>query len=203
MHLYTQGDINRVGHLFEAFCKRPFAQLVPAIAEKRFFGAGAGEILMRDYNGNLRERLTLLANDLACHTKPIIEDPDEIAATGDAGLDWVGWVSFEDNCNHQPIYFGQCACGTDWVDKQHETALSRWSNYLDINQSLQCFHFMPRSFRRNSLKWFRETKIIYQLTLIDRFRLLKIIALEDENAVDEILAPYTALLMEANNFELE
>lgn len=203
MHLYSPGNINRLGHMFEALCKRPFWQLLPAIAEKRFFGAGAGKILAADYTGNLKTRLEALAKDLCCETKSIINDPDEVSKSGDAGLDWVGWVSFEDDCNRQPIYFGQCACGTDWVDKQHETSPSHWNNFIDINQPLQCFHFMPRSFRRNSLVWFREIKIINGLGLIDRYRLLKLISLETDENVEEIILPYDALLTEANNFELE
>lgn len=203
MQLYSKADIHQLGHMFEAFCARPFGQLLPGIAEKRFFGAGAGTILAADYAGNLRARLEALAIDLCCKTKSIIDDPDEISKSGDAGLDWVGWVSFEDECNRQPIYFGQCACGTDWVDKQHETSPSHWNNFIDINQPLQCFHFMPRSFRRNSLAWFRETKIIYGLGLIDRYRLLRLISLERNEDIEEIILPYDALLTEANNFELE
>lgn len=202
MNLYTPADINIMGHRFEALCRRPFYQLIPAISEKRFFGAGAGEILQRSYEGNLRNRLDHLAENLATTTKDIINDPDEIANTGDLGLDWVGWVSFEDECNHQPIYFGQCACGANWVDKQHETSLSHWYNFLDLKSALQCFHFMPRSFRRTSLKWFRETEIIYGLIIVDRYRLLKMFRLEEDDEIREVLDLYVDILQAANDFTL-
>jgi hypothetical protein len=202
MNLYSHAVINRLGHLFEALCQRPFSQLIPAISEKRYFGAGAGEILPRGYEGNLKSRLKLLAQDLASKTKEIINDPDEIAYTGDAGLDWVGWVSFEDHCNHQPIYFGQCACGANWVDKQHETSLSHWNNFLDLNQSVQCFHFMPRSFRRTSLKWYQETAIIYGLIVVDRYRLLKMFGLEGNEEIQQVLHLYADILQAANDFSL-
>ncbi len=200
MNLYTPGDINRIGHLFESLCKRPFYQLVPAIAEKRFFGAGGGVIIRSDYLGDLKHKIQALAGDLYINTNPDIDDPDELGSTGDAGLDWVAWVGFEDESTHQPVYFGQCACGANWVDKQHETALSRWRNFLLLNQSVQCFHFMPRSFRRTSLEWFRKTAIVHELTLIDRFRLLKMFSLEDDEIITEALAPYNDLLEESANF---
>ena len=202
MNLYSHANINRLGHLFEALCSRPFSQVIPAISEKRFFGAGAGDIIPRSYEGNLKVRLQLLAKDLSTKTKDIINDPDEIAYIGDAGLDWVGWVSFEDNCNHQPIYFGQCACGANWVDKQHETSLSHWNNFLDLKQSVQCFHFMPRSFRRTSLKWYQETAIIYGLIVIDRYRLLKMFRLEGDNEIAHVLGLYADILQAATDFRL-
>ena len=202
MHLYLPGDINRLGHLFEALCERPFKQTIPAIAEKRFFGAGGGQIIQSDYQGNLRQKITQLAFDLNVPVNPIINDPDELGPTGDAGLDWVGWLSYEDTCDHQPLYFGQCACGTNWVDKQNETSLSRWRNFLQINQSVQCIHFMPKSFRRNSLDWFRKSAIHQELTLIDRFRMLKMFALENDTIIDEVLMPYEDILFEAKEFSL-
>lgn len=203
MHLFSPSDRNRIGHLFEGLCRIPFAYLLPSTAEKRFFGAGAGDILPTDYHGNLHDRLVALAADLNVDTSRIIEDPDELGPAGDAGLDWVGWVPFADTCDHQPVYFGQCACGANWVDKQHETSLSVWRNFLELNQSVQCFHFMPRSFRRNSLDWFRRTQIVHELTLVDRYRLLKIFESVEEAQFDELLGMYTDLLNEAAAFEYE
>ncbi len=202
MNLYSPGDINRLGHMFEALCKRPFYQTIPAIAEKKFFGAGGGAIMTSDYLGNLRQKITLLAADLNVNVNPIINDPDELGPSGDAGLDWVGWLSYEDGCDHQPLYFGQCACGSNWIDKQNETSLSHWRNFLLINQSVQCIHFMPRSFRRNSLEWVKKTAIQQELTLIDRFRIMKMFALEDDAIIDETLTPYEAILNEAIAFSL-
>jgi hypothetical protein len=201
MNIYTPVNIVRMGHLFELLCQRPFNQLVPALAEKRFFGAGGGTIIPADYNGNLKERIEQLAVDLNILTNPVINDPDELGPTGDAGLDWVGWMIFEDACDHQPVYFAQCACGANWVGKQHETSLAAWRNYLIINQSIQCFHFMPRSFRRNSLSWFRSTKIIQELSLIDRFRMMKMFSMEDANDILAVLVPFTDILEESYTFK--
>lgn len=202
MRLYSPANINKMGHLFEVLCRRPFYQLVPAISEKRFFGAGGGVIIQADYNGNLRERITELAQDLNVEiNKKIVEDPDELGPSGDAGLDWVAWMQFEDNCDHHPTYFGQCACGSDWKDKQQETSLERWYNFLHLSNSVQCIHFMPRSFRRKSLQWFRAKDIHHSITLIDRYRLLKLLALEDEKTMEEILQPYTDILNESMVFK--
>lgn len=203
MNLFNKGDGNRLGHRFEALCEFPFTALLPKLAQRKFFGAGGGKIMPADYSGNLRSRLSALAADLHISPKPIIDDPDEIGPTGDAGLDWVGWVSFDDQCDHQPVYFGQCACGSNWIDKQHETSLSIWQNYLDLNQSVHCFHFMPRSFRRNSLNWFRVSDIVRELTLIDRYRLLKLFEEADIDTVKRVLVIYADLLAEADHFEYE
>lgn len=200
MKLYTPGDMNRTGHKFEALCERPFGQLLPAIAEKRFFGAGGGAIDEAHYTGNLKVKIEALANDLHINTNPIINDPDEIAKSGDAGLDWVGWVEFDDGSNRQPVYFAQCACGANWVNKQHETSMQRWFNYLSLSSSIHYLHFMPRSFRRTSLKWFRETNILWGLILIDRFRLLQLFNLENKETIKNTIAPYQDMLAEAEKF---
>jgi len=203
MNFFTHSDIVRMGHLFELLCQRPFSMLLPVLTEKKFFGAGGGVIIPSDYRGNLRNKIKLLAKDLNIETSSLIDDPDELGPTGDAGLDWVGWMIFEDECDHQPVYFAQCACGTNWIDKQHETSLASWRNYLNINQSIQCFHFMPRSFRRNSLKWFRSTKIVQELSLIDRFRMMKIFSMEEERTIKDVLIPFSEILEESYTFKYE
>lgn len=203
MKLFSGAGINQIGHRFEALCKYPFERLLPTDAAKKFFGAGAGQILKSDYNGNLHDRLVALADDLGVGVTRLVNDPDEVGRTGDAGLDWVGWMSFDDGCDHQPVYFGQCACGANWKDKQHETSLSVWRNFLELNQSIQCFHFMPRSFRRMSLQWFKSSLIIQELTLIDRFRLLKLFDGIGDESMASSLALYTDLLKEADKFEYQ
>lgn len=201
MRLFSKTDIPAVGHMFEALCQQPFKQLVPQSAEVKFFGAGGGTIIQSDYQGNLKEKLKSLAVDLCVETKKVVDDPDQLGPSGDAGLDWVAWLPFGDSCNHQPVFFAQCACGSNWADKQHETSLAHWYNLLDLNQSIQCIHFMPRSFRRKSYEWFREKDIFYQLTLIDRFRLLHLLSQAAPNDITDIIKLYQPVLDEALVFE--
>jgi hypothetical protein len=201
MNFFPKSGITQVGHMFEYLCHRPFNNLVPALAEKRFFGAGGGTIMPSNYPGNLKQKIIQLASDLKVSTHPIIDDPDELGPGGDAGLDWVAWISFEDDCDHQPLFFGQCACGANWVNKQDETAPSHWRRYLNLNQAIQCIHFMPRSFRRKTLAWFRASTLIGELTIIDRFRMLQLLKLEGDETLTEMLNMYSPIFADAESFE--
>jgi hypothetical protein len=199
LRIYDAANINRLGHHFEALCEGPFSRLVSNNATVKFFGSGAGTIMRTDYAGNLQTRIRALANDIGLDTTNAIEDPDELSPTGDAGLDWVAWAAFPDQLNHQPLFFGQCACGSNWVDKQHETSLARWRNYFDINQPVHHIHFLPRSFRRINKEWLQKTAI-EDVILIDRPRLLFLI---EQNDITPILTRYNDLLEETERFLLE
>lgn len=199
LRLYDSATINELGHVFEALCKEPFRVLISSSANIKFFGSGGGDVIASDYKGNLADRLTSLAADLAFTTNPLIHQEDELPYVGDAGLDWVGWYNFEDNQNHQPVFFGQCACGANWVDKQHETSPSRWRNFLNFNQPLNCVHMMPHSYRKNKGRWLVESKI-ENVILLDRYRLLFLIEKVQEKYT--IHERHVKLLEEAFNFRI-
>jgi hypothetical protein len=204
MQAFAPADINRLGHCFEALCKLPLEKLVPRGATMRFFGAGAGDLVAAEhiYNGhNLAERLRMLANDLSIDTTSYLKDEDEVSAGGDASLDWVAFLSFNDNVPHQPVFFAQCACGSNWIDKQHEAQQGRWQRFLHVRQSIQYIHFVPRSFRRDTLKWQRGSLISDDLVVIDRYRLIHLMRSESE-IVTTLLTPYADLIAQKNSMDL-
>ncbi len=197
MQVFSPSAINKLGHCFEALCQIPFRKLLPAGATIRFFGAGAGSLLpatMRYAGKNLRERLKALATDLAVDTQKALEDEDEVSSGGDASLDWVAFLSFKDDVPHQPVFFAQCACGANWIDKQHEARFGRWQRFLHVRQSIQYIHFVPRSFRRLNAAWHRASSIMDDLVLIDRYRLLFLLEGEAQATLQDLLTPYAALL---------
>lgn len=190
--------LNQAGHLFEALCRYPFIKLLPESATVKFFGSGAGEIMKRDYEGNLLECIESLARDLDFQPNSDVYDPDELGSTGDAGLDWVAWVDFPYGQHKKPIYFAQCACGSNWLDKQDEASISTWRNYIQITSPIQTIHFVPRSFRRYKGEWVKRTSIS-EVVLIDRIRILYLV----NNQPGPILNIYKDLLSEVNNFLLD
>ncbi len=204
MQAFSSADINRLGHCFEALCKIPMEKLVPAGAKMRFFGAGAGNLVSEEhlYNGpNLAGNLRMLASDLSVDTTKYLDDEDEISTGGDANLDWVAFLTFNDNAPHQPVFFAQCACGSNWIDKQHEAQQGRWQRFLHVRQSIQFIHFVPRSFRRHTLEWQRGSLIADDLVVIDRYRLMHLIQ-NDSEKITPFLALYADLLAQKKSMKL-
>lgn len=80
------------------------------------------------YKGTAPQKITALSCDIGL---PL--DNYEINQIGERnnqerGLDVVGWLSFDDNCQNKVVFLGQCACGKDFESKQHDTR--RFEDYL-------------------------------------------------------------------------
>ena len=120
---------------------------------------------------------------------------------GDGGLDWVGVFNFPDNQFSQPTFFGQCACGSDWIEKQFDAHSSKWQNYIQFGNGYLTYHFIPRSFRDESLNWQNPLEI-NDVVLIDRYRLINLLKAET-NLPDLILSAYDSFLAEVNQNKID
>ena len=118
---------------------------------------------------------------------------------GDGGLDWVAWYNFTDNLSRKPLFFGQCACGSDWVDKEMDAHEDKWNNNLQFYDKYLLYHFISKSFRRSDGEWLKPGEINHGIILIDRFRILD--CFDNEN-IRIVLHSYQALLDEALNLNL-
>lgn len=175
LKLATRSGRNKMGHHFEELCGPVFKKLTPENTQNIFFGSGISENLVPSINGTFYDKVVTLCELL--HVRPRTNFTRENAGiqnVGDGGLDWVGIFNFSDSQFSQPVFFGQCACGTDWIDKQFDCHLSKWKNYIEFNNGYLTYHFIPRSFRDESLNWYNPLDI-NDVVLIDRYRLISIL----------------------------
>lgn len=174
LRLATKSGVNKLGHLFEKLCGPVFKQLLPAHSDAYFFGSGSGE--GSEFTGNLYGKVIKLCQKLHVpESSNFTLQNIGVHNVGDGGLDWVGIFDFVDSQSSQPVFFGQCACGTtDWVDKEFDTHESKWRKYIQFVNGYLTYHFIPRNFRDNSLVWANPLDI-YDVVLIDRYRILELL----------------------------
>jgi len=184
LRLATESGRNKLGHNFEELCGPAFKKLMPQNAEIHFFGSG-GDINCSTENvdsiikGRFYEKVLTL-----CQKLSVSPSQDFTLANagmhnvGDGGVDWVGINNFEDKKSSQPVFFGQCACGSDWVDKQFDAVILKWRNYIQFKNGYLTYHFIPRSFRKEKLNWYDPTEI-YDVVLIDRHRIVELLKNEE------------------------
>jgi hypothetical protein len=191
------GFAYRLTHRFEHLCQYPFLQILPQGAKHLFFGAGGyineienGNII----NGSFYSKVNQIATLLNLQTTKLFTHANAgVYNNGDGGLDWLGYYPFEDGLSTTPTYFAQCACGNDWEDKQFDAHTDKWKNYITWISDYHRIHFIPKSYRDEHNEWLNEISI-FNCTLIDRFRLIKLI--ERSGKVIDIVNLYNDILEE-------
>jgi len=175
LRLASRSGMNRLGHFFEALCGPAFKRLLPPDSNCRFTGSGTSSVHEKHILGSFFDRITIICELL--HLAPSANFTRTSAGqhnTGDGGIDWVGFFEFTDGQYSQPLFFGQCACGHDWIDKQFDAHPAKWKNYIQFCNTYLIYHFIPRHFRGESLKW-QNGLNIYDVVLIDRYRLIELL----------------------------
>ena len=100
------------------------------------FGTGARR--RSRYHGNFKKALEKLSQDIKIETtKRWDREADELSASGDRGLDVVGWIPFADSDpeDMRMVLFGQCATGKSWKGKQLEASRPRWGRILSSGEN--------------------------------------------------------------------
>lgn len=196
------GFAYKITHRFERLCEHPFGLLIPEIATKEFFGAG-GPIDQYGVQTShlLYQKVKALSQKLRLNLNTEFTPATAgVNNVGDAGLDWVAWVSFADNLHMLPMYFAQCACGNDWEDKLFDVNINKWRNFIQFKNDYQLFHFIPKSFRELNNKWFNPTNL-HSAAIIDRFRIIEL--LERSAHENDVVALYEDLLVELKSAEVD
>lgn len=128
----------------------------------------------------LIDKITELRDLLKISIHPYINE-EEIGKynNGDGGIDIVGYNDFNDDVETKIIFIGQCACGSEWEEKQIE------SNFINLDKFFHFFNkptsvvLIPRSFRDFNNNWDKKSDIL-DCILIDRYRLILLSKLEKD-----------------------
>ncbi len=158
--------------------------LLPAGASVRIFDANSVD--RKEYYGtDLRLALKKLGADLAALvTHEII--CDQQSSSGDAGLDIVGVVSFDDDASGNHALFGQCAAQEiHWPAKRFEASPLAFRSFFSLLSDPGNTVFIPLCYRQSTGDWANAGKVSGCL-LLDRYRIMK--AIGDMNAYPAIVA---------------
>lgn len=150
--------------------------------EAHVFGTAAAQ--GERYHGDVREAVDLLVRDTKFALgKNWEENVERLSASGDRGLDVVGWIPcFDDDpADLTFAVFGQCATGRNWEGKQFEASAALWGRIVHFTGPLTSVLLISFSYRRADGSWHDTTKFATTNVVFDRNR---IIALLDPDAID-------------------
>lgn len=127
-----------------------------------------------EYNGSAKVKIQKLSEDVG-----IDIDDYEVDQIGDRnhqerGLDVIGWLPFEDNCQNKVVFLGQCACGKKYESKQHDTR--RFENYFKFYKTKpQHTLFIPYSLINVSCRKFYGNEIEKDYLVFERKRMVTLL----------------------------
>lgn len=166
---YSRRHTNVLTSCFEVVSKEALKKLMPQGAEVHMFGSKHHG----RYTGTLWQKINKLAEDL--NERVVAEERNfPPQNTGDGGLDVIGWVPTDDDLPSNLLVFGQCACTSDWVNKQHSSGPAAWMGKIAFKAPPSNVAFIPYFFRSTDGMWHNSDKI-HQSVLIDRLRLSRIL----------------------------
>ncbi len=184
LRLATPSGITRIGNLFEKVCGPFFKLFLPSQGEYHHFGAGAeGKAI---FKGPLSQKLAKLCEIFQTRPSQQAEKGAVSQTSGDGGLDWIGFQKFKDRPWYIPVFFAQCACGKNYLDKQFEAGRAKWEILIDLPFPTFSFLFTPRCHRNEENELSRPEKIINELVMIDRFRLMEVLKWEKTLALNSV-----------------
>jgi hypothetical protein len=199
----TNYGITTLGGYFEALCEPFFRYLVPSNATVKHFGSGVtttGEA----YIGNIHNKIYSLANDLKCSPKEDAIRQLSVNSVGDNGLDWVAFLSFDDDYPYFPVFFAQCTCGKEWKDKQFEIHSHFWENFIDLKPEPVTVFFVPKSSRKSDGSIYNSHQILKNIIFIDRDRMFEIIKKNNFNlSSSSIIENYRSVIEEIFQYNID
>lgn len=166
---------NKLTSSFERLSLEVLKKFLPKNGKALLFGSSNIESLTEGKvkNEHLWKKLTKLADNLKENVIIVKEEFSE-RNTGDGGLDLYAWIDLGDDNRHFPIYFCQCACTPNWIEKQHSSKYDSWDGLISLAIYPVNIIFIPYSIRKANGMW-HEGHNIKKSVMVDRQRILHII----------------------------
>jgi hypothetical protein len=152
---------------FEQIAENSLIEFLPSKAIIKSFGKNT------EFRGNAISKIKQLASHININVDEYELGEVSERNMQERGLDVVGWIPFDDNCQNKIVYLGQCACGKGYESKQHDTR--RFENYfLFYKTKPQHVLFIPYSLINYRVKKFHSSDIIEKDYLVfERKRLIE------------------------------
>lgn len=172
-----KGICQKWAKAFTCLSKLAMEGLLPNHATVRIFDANSDD-RKNYYSTDLREALKTLGKDLAV-LRIINDECDKAETSGDAGLDIVAVVSFDDGASTSFALLGQCgAQETGWPQKTLEAHSMKYRNFFQMQFDYPAVMFTPVCYRTADGEW-TDNQSANGILLIDRERILKLLDLQN------------------------
>ncbi|WP_316771355.1 hypothetical protein [Pedobacter frigiditerrae] len=170
---------NKLTSSFERLSLEALKKILPKNGKAFLFGSSNVESMEEGKVSNARlfEKLTKLANDIKEQVRVKEEELSDLNR-GDGGLDLYAWIDLGDDNKNFPIYFCQCACTPNWVEKQHSSKYDSWDYMISLAIYPLNLIFVPYSIRKANGMW-HDAFDIKKSVMMDRQRLIHILKDED------------------------
>jgi hypothetical protein len=170
-------------HAFEDLSSTILHSISSPLAITQVFGTSRDGDDRVSYKGNLRKRISALADNICAVTsKSFDADSMYDVSGGDGGIDLISFIPLDD-MPFIPVSFAQCACTYDrWEEKQNSISSERWGRRFGNLAPYLQFTFIPFYFRRANGEFENPTRIL--TCIMDRHRILKI-ARNNDNTFNE------------------
>jgi hypothetical protein len=172
----SKGLAQRWAKAFTNVSKIAMAGLFPQHAALRIFDANSDD-RKNYYSTDLRIALKKLGQDLRVIGINHIEC-EKVHPSGDAGLDLVAVLDFDDGATTAFALLGQCgAQETGWPKKTLEAHPMKYRNYYQMQFDYPGVMFTPVCFRTSDGEW-SNNQSANGIFLADRVRILKLLDLQ-------------------------
>jgi hypothetical protein len=157
-------EFERISYIF-------LAEYLNPSFEQFYFGATIPDIETK-FKGSLFAKFKQLESHLQIPlTANVTEKYVGKQNSGDNGLDILATYKFNDMASGTLMYFIQCACGENWIEKQLEAHTVRWEAIFQFKNKPNTFVFIPRSYRDEVGNWYNPLKMLDAI-IIDRLRIV-------------------------------
>lgn len=128
-----------------------------------------------EYRGTAKEKIRQLAKDIGLPTKDYELNQIGERNVQERGLDVVGWLPFNDNCQNIIVFLCQCACGKNFEYKQHD--IRRFKHYYEFYRTApQHTLFIPYSLiNPKEGKFYNSDLIDDDYLIFERMRILNLV----------------------------
>jgi hypothetical protein len=168
---------------FANLSKAAICGLLPRHAVVRIFDANSDD-RKNYYSTDLRKALRILGRDLGIEVRD--KECDRSSPSGDAGLDIVAVVNFDDGASISYALLGQCgAQETGWPKKTLEAHPIKFRHLFNMPFDYPSVMFTPVCFRASNGEWV-DNQCTNGVLMVDRERILKLLDLE--NRWEEIVS---------------
>lgn len=184
LSLFTKPEQQRLTKSFESISRYILKQIYPSYHVEVFGTASnPGDIF---HGGKLIDRFEKLAQCLHTDVRSATKKNARYnQASGDGGLDLVGFIQLDDpkaEVPFIPVCFAQCACSVEkWKEKQGAIKFDEWNQRFEQLAHYCEFVFVPFSLRGPDGKWSDEEADRMTVIPIDRIRFLHIASAKGED----------------------
>jgi len=177
-----KGVPQRWAKSFARLCSTAMESLLPPAATTRIFDANSDD-RKTYYSTDLKQALRRLGTDLGV-LSCVETEIEKCGSSGDAGIDLVGSINFDDGAAVHYAILGQCgAQETNWPAKRLEAHSLNLRSFFTIQFDYPSVMFTPVCYRNSTGEWV-DNKHTNGVLMADRGRILNL--LEANSSWDEI-----------------